>query len=602
MPRSAPPWSQGFILASVLAFMVVLMALLAAYFTLTRIEGGSSGASARQTTGFYAAEAGLNLRGEAVRARFVGFARPSGVSPSGPNPCQGTNLGSGDFACQIYTLSGRKVITYVIEQPGNPRPVQIPPGELFAGLNAQEYRYSVLSRALSPQGDTEAILEMVFKSRLVPLFQFLAFYNKDLEILPGVDTILNGRLHANGDLYLSTVASIQVTGQVSASGTLYRGRKDADTCASGPVSVADPFGAQRLLPCGSSRQAYTPTDLLPWGTRIQVGVDPLTLPAPGSLDPNPANSFFSQANLRLALNLGGATPALQVLTPSGTVDALATSSLLACTGSIGGKAAGYSTSFYNNREGKKITMLEVDLQALLDCLHRTLFFGAGKDLNDPTNGGLVLHFTVLGPNSASVNGYGVRLRNGGVLASSDSGAPRPLGVTVVSDQAVYLQGDYNRNASWIPAAVLADTINVLSNNWSSDANSTKALNQRPASATEVNAAFLAATDTTGGQEGPPGQDQGYGTYNGGLENYPRFHEDWAGTPFTYRGSFVSLGRPRHAAGAWCLGGGCPTYGTYSAPKRIWSYDTRFDQAQLLPPLSPRFTYLRQERFIRQFEQ
>jgi len=40
---------------------------------------------------------------------------------------------------------------------------------------------------------------------------------------------------------------------------------------------------------------------------------------------------------------------------------------------------------------------------------------------------------------------------------------------------------------------------------------------------------------------------------------------------------------------------------YTAPNRDWDYDARFNQAQSLPPLSPRFVYLVQERFIRDFE-
>jgi hypothetical protein len=112
-------------------------------------------------------------------------------------------------------------------------------------------------------------------------------------------------------------------------------------------------------------------------------------------------------------------------------------------------------------------------------------------------------------------------------------------------------------------------------------------------------------------EGVGGQDRGQ--YNGGLENYPRFHEAWQWgsgndrtfVTFTYRGSFVSLGPSRRAGGRWCYGtdncnGYATFYGTYEAPERQWSYDVRFSQGQL-PPLSPRFVYLKQERFLREFE-
>jgi len=609
---------KGFALVTVLIMLVVLMSLLTAYFTLTRIELGATQASVRQTTGFYAAEAGLNLRAEEVRARFLGYGRPSGTSPSGNNPCQGSNQGSGDFACKTYTISGRTVRTYMVEHPGNPQTVQIPPGELFENLEAQEYRYSLFSEAIGPDGRTEAILEMVFKSRLVPMFQFAAFYNKDLEINPGPPMTLNGRVHTNGDLYLGAKQILTIQGQTSTAGRLFRGRKEENVCE-GTVEIRRADGVNRPLECqGRTRRAYSQSEVAPWGGRIQVGVNRVTVPAPEELDPDPGRTYFSQAHLRLRLNLFNNPPTVEVVRRDGNVDSLATSDLNVCPGTIGGppgRAVGHSDTFFDNREGKAIQMLEVDLRALLDCVHLRNLLGGGVRLDDATYGGLVFHLTVHGPNSrARGNGYGVRIRNGAYIGSSIAGAPRPRGLTIVSDQPVYIQGDFNRNENWIPAAFLADAINILSNAWTRDDRSLRPVAERRASETQVNAAFLSGTDITGGVEGEGGQDRGQ--YNGGLENYPRFHEAWetwhwssGNNPtfvtFTYRGSFVSLGSSRRAGGRWCYGmnncnGYATFHGTYTAPRREWSYDDRFSRGQL-PPLSPRFVYLKQERFLREFE-
>ncbi len=183
------------------------------------------------------------------------------------------------------------------------------------------------------------------------------------------------------------------------------------------------------------------------------------------------------------------------------------------------------------------------------------------------------------------------MKNGATLASSIAGAPAIKGLTVVTDQAVYVQGSYNSNSKK-PAAFLADSLNILSNAWT-DANSALALNSRVASTTTINAAFLAGTDSTGGAEGAAGRDAG--EYNGGVENYPRLHEKWSSATLNYLGSFVSLGTPRHVNGLWVYG--APQY---EAPTRNFRYDTDFNDAAKLPPLTPRFVYLRQDLFVRQF--
>ena len=144
-----------------------------------------------------------------------------------------------------------------------------------------------------------------------------------------------------------------------------------------------------------------------------------------------------------------------------------------------------------------------------------------------------------------------------------------------------------------PASLLADSINVLSANWN-DAYSTAALAARPATATHVSAGILAGTDTTGGIEGSTGQD--LGQYGGGLENFVRLHEDWTGTSLTFRGSLVSLAAPRHVDGAFGVGGM-----QFNPPTLDWDFDPTLNDPSLQPPLSPRFVYLRQELFVRQFE-
>ncbi len=73
-----------------------------------------------------------------------------------------------------------------------------------------------------------------------------------------------------------------------------------------------------------------------------------------------------------------------------------------------------------------------------------------------------------------------------------------------------------------------------------------------------------------------------------LENDIRFLEDWNGNTFTYGGSIIDLWHSQQAVGQWqCCGSGGTQY--YTAPQRIWSYDTLFNTTP--PPGTPQGTLI-----------
>jgi len=269
----------------------------------------------------------------------------------------------------------------------------------------------------------------------------------------------------------------------------------------------------------------------------------------------------------------------------GSVDAGRSATLASCVG------LDHVSGVKNFREGGYLDLLDVSVPKLLDCIHLNSLLDDFKALDDDTDGGLVLHIDVDGPQAGTYNLYGVRLRDGAKLAADSPSAPAVRGLTIVSSQALYVQGSFN-TVNKLPAALICDSINVLSNNWD-DANSDLALSTRIATSTTINAAILTGTDTTGGIEGVGGQD--LDEYNGGFENMIRLHEDWSGVPLRLRGSFVSLYTPQHVDGPFAA-----QSGQYNPPIRDWDYDTDFDVSANLPPLSPHFVYLRQELFVRRF--
>ena len=345
-------------------------------------------------------------------------------------------MGSGDFACVSYSFQERNVATYVKEKTAGHLPIVIPRGETFGNLHGRENHYAVYSTASNSAGSPEAVLEVHFMSRDVPLFQFAAFYDKDLEILPSPDMSIEGPIHSNGDLYLGSDNTLDITHPVTAAGNLYRGRKDADSCMTGPVQVNDPDNLVEIPTCSGSRQSIVQSDVTAWNQMINVDVTPLTAPPPEALDPVAGSTNWDHADLRVVLDLNS-TPAIEIRNQDGSVDAGLSAALNACG------AVGYSTTLENKREGSFIDMLDVEVDLLIDCVHASSLMG-GSGLDDTSDGGLVWYFTVDGPDSSVPNSYGVRVKDGTELVSSIGGAPVIEGMTVVTDQALYVQGNYKR--------------------------------------------------------------------------------------------------------------------------------------------------------------
>jgi|GEM_PF-578428 len=288
--------------------------------------------------------------------------------------------------------------------------------------------------------------------------------------------------------------------------------------------------------------------------------------------------------------------------------------------------------FYNRREGRWITMLSVNIRALIDWNEAKGF--PLFPTSNATSGGLVFFLTVQGSESNSANNhYGVRIFDSADLNTRGSTFPYPLpadptGLTVVSDQGMYIEGNYN-SKDWYPAAVIADTINVLSQGWevpsATSIGGVKVANDRK-SVSPSNDTGLGTTrvvpDSDGNTSGscPNGGCTSFTTatalnlnaalisgiadyvgnntiYNGGLENYLRFHESWTDRTLNYLGSFVTLGYPRHQTNGWACGSGDPCY-IYDPPNRNWDYDTKFNTVANLPPLTPKFTYIQQDLYTR----
>ena len=162
------------------------------------------------------------------------------------------------------------------------------------------------------------------------------------------------------------------------------------------------------------------------------------------------------------------------------------------------------------------------------------------------------------------------------------------GLTVSSENPVYVQGDYNAGAGQafgdphVPAAIIADAVTMLSNNWS-DRNSHDHPHQ-PLSrmATETWYRVAIGTGTSLNFPRPSGGAE-FGT-DGGIPNFLRFLEYWTATNINYRGSLGVLFTSRQGVGTFK----CCT-NVYSDPTRNFTHDNDFFDLSLLPPHTPFLT-------------
>jgi Tfp pilus assembly protein PilX len=249
---------QGYVMMMTSLISIALFSLLAAYFTLTNLSKSSTNAYIDGTSTFYAAESGLNRRAEQLRQKFIDYANPTGTltntAASLLSTCTSVAVGAAinsadDYECRNYSFTYNNNIaqastsgnnTVISEQDGGQNRINytaytfvkperdysttppaisvIPAGQNYAGLNALEYRYTVYATAAKPdpnnptsaiqQSGGQTVLQMDFRSRIVPLFQFAAFYKEDLEMNSTSTMTLSGRVHSNANIYLQPTPQV----------------------------------------------------------------------------------------------------------------------------------------------------------------------------------------------------------------------------------------------------------------------------------------------------------------------------------------------------------------------------------------------------------
>ncbi len=521
--------------ALLLVYFVVIVLLTLAVPLLQRILGDNVLLQQEllRKEAFYLAEGGI----EDIVNQFTGDIANFVISPTVTRyPSSGviTTTYSG-----VSGFPGATVTTYIDEAESGQRVITDPDGTQVTVRS-----YVIHSTCVHPRQNSITVgIHQAFLLRLTSAFQYTVFYNDDLEIIPGKNMTLSGRVHSNSDIYLAADGSstdLTLDSEyVRTVGNMYNKRKDRTEVMQGDVSIrkAGTGSYDDMDGLDSEDTEWATESQTRWRGTVQSGVHGVTqlaTPAVGSIQPGSGHYYYDNAGLRIEngrLYQGAQELVQGVHVPANTVTV--------------------TTAFQNKRENKYVNMVNIDLAKLAGVSGGY----PGYNNNLPANG--LLYATA--NTGASGEQPGVRLVNGGTLY-------RGGGLTVVTNDPLYIQGDYN-TTNKKPSAVISDSVNILSNGWGgSDAKSTQSLSNRIATATTVNTAFIAGVRNTT-----------VGSYSGGLENYPRLHEDWSGKTLYIRGAFLEMWNSQVAQGPW-------SSASYSAPNRNWNYDS--DLSNQNPPFTP----------------
>jgi hypothetical protein len=106
-----------------------------------------------------------------------------------------------------------------IQQTEAPKTV-VMSGQLLQGLNALRDEWQVDTTATDKSNGVQVALRRKFYNNRVPIFQFGIFYDDDLEFHPGPRFDFGGRVHSNGNMFLTANTGLYFSSRVSAVGQI----------------------------------------------------------------------------------------------------------------------------------------------------------------------------------------------------------------------------------------------------------------------------------------------------------------------------------------------------------------------------------------------
>lgn len=453
-------------------------------------------------------------------------------------------------------------------------PSEAPPAAY--GKNKWQYSFFYLAAVdvtvPSSTGNVKAKVRRVFEKKFDNPWTYAMFFVDDLELQPTTSLTVNGPIHTNAGLYIGT--NLFTTTNIVEYGSEYvNGYSPTDTYHSATPTKPNFAKSDATLALSDMPPAQV-SPYLPFGWNLKLtnadgtvnndSYHEIIEQAAGTPDPLSEVRYYNQAGYRILID---SSNNITITKKDGTN--LATNS---GEGKIFKDAITTNQAINDQRENTYVRLASLDIKQIADAAEADKFSvwnGVIYIADTSTHGSNIS--APLGGTGTTVTTTirGIRLINGYKLPKINSGTNNVDGLTVVSANPVYIKGNYNTSANSgdsVPsnngtytdpdasgydrklAAVIGDSINILSGAWS-DLASTGSIASRGASNTTVNAALVGGIVPSAG-----------GNYSGGGENFVRLLEDWKNNTLCIWGSMVQLYTSKQAASPW-LGAGF----NYKAP-------------------------------------
>ena len=351
-------------------------------------------------------------------------------------------------------------------------------------------------------GTVTAKVRRVFEKKFDLPWRYAMYFVDDLEFQPTAALTINGPVQTNASLYIGT-SNFTATDRVGYGGDYANGFSPNDTMHSGSTSAP-------TFPSGMPPSQVSP--YLPFGWNVDLTASD-TNPNNDSYhdiieQPNGSYSdalsnirMYNQADYKVLID---SSNNITITDYNGT--AIINSGNTKNAYQAIANAITTNQAIQDNRENTYVRLASLDVGAITTAVNNGTL-----TVSNNANSGMVLYVKDTTTNgtgvSSKIGGTGttvttteraIRLKNGGTLPTS--------GLTVVSENPVYIQGDYNTGGTppsdsgtyTSPtvsgytrknSAVYADAINILSGAWV-DTNSTGSISSRIATSTTVNAALV----------------------------------------------------------------------------------------------------------------